>query len=208
MVRDAVDIAVDRGGSGTRVLVVGEDAVTETDADVPLDEVVRRATDRPIRRAAIAVPYDLMSSWQRAVQEELQGATGVRPAYLIQEPVAAAIAAGLHGRNAIGVVDVGCTDVRASVVFRNTVVAFETWPLYEVPRRMRYESINEAIELVVEGFPGGEVDGLRWAVVGGSANGGEVVLIRHTTRRSLELVPDPAHTVVRGVAAALANCGN
>ena len=45
---------------------------------------------------------------------------------------------------------------------------------------MRYESIAEAIQLAVGAIPGGEIDGLRWAVVGGNADGGQVVLVAGT----------------------------
>lgn len=135
---------------------------------------------RPSPRVLVCVPVGATRAERRAIRESAQGA-GAREVFLIEEPMAAAIGAGLPVSEATGsmVVDIGGGTTEVAVISLNGVV-------YSSSVRIGGDRFDEAIinyvrrnygSLIGEAtaerikheigsaYPGDEVRGSKFAVV-------------------------------------------
>lgn len=157
-------VAIHKNGSQTRVLAVGRDAkemLGKTPGNIVAIRPMRdgviadfTVTEAMIRafiekanekrffarsRLIISVPAGITSIEQKAVREAALGA-GVREVYLIEQPMAAAVGAGLPVQDARGsmIVDIGGGTTDVAVISLAGLVASQTL-------RMAGDKLDEAI---------------------------------------------------------------
>ncbi len=145
-------VAISRDGHDVKVLAVGKDAkqmlgrtpgsITAIRpmkdgviADFSVTEAmirhfIRKAVGRSFvlrSRLIISVPAGVTSIEQKAVREAATGA-GVREVHLIEQPIAAAVGAGLPVRSARGsmIIDIGGGTTDVAVIALNGLVASDT----------------------------------------------------------------------------------
>jgi rod shape-determining protein MreB and related proteins len=145
-------VAIHKNGSQTRVLAVGRDAkemlgktpgnivairpmrdgviADFTVTEAMIRAFIEKANDRRhfVRsRLIISVPAEITSIEQKAVREAALGA-GVREVYLIEQPMAAAVGAGLPVQDARGsmIVDIGGGTTDVAVISLGGLVASQT----------------------------------------------------------------------------------
>lgn len=173
---------------------------------------------RPSPRVLVCVPVGATRAERRAIRESAQGA-GAREVFLIEEPMAAAIGAGLPVSEATGsmVVDIGGGTTEVAVISLNGVV-------YSSSVRIGGDRFDEAIinyvrrnygSLIGEAtaerikheigsaYPGDEVRGSKFAVV--TAEG----VPRGFTLNSNEIteaLQEPLTGIVSAVMVALEQC--
>lgn len=145
-------VAIEKKGNSTRVLAVGQDAkemLGKTPgnivairpmrdgviADFTITELMIKAfiakaigsTFFVRSRLLISVPAEITSIEQKAVREAALGA-GVREVHLIEQPMAAAVGAGLPVRDARGsmIIDIGGGTTDVAVISLSGLVASQT----------------------------------------------------------------------------------
>lgn len=145
-------VAIEKKGNNTRVLAVGQDAkemLGKTPgnivairpmrdgviADFTITELMIKAfiakaigsTFFVRSRLLISVPAEITSIEQKAVREAALGA-GVREVHLIEQPMAAAVGAGLPVRDARGsmIIDIGGGTTDVAVISLSGLVASQT----------------------------------------------------------------------------------
>ena len=131
-----VAIRQDRAGSPKSVAAVGHDAkqmlgrtpgniaaIRPMKDGVIAEQVHSNSFMRPSPRVLVCVPVGATQVERRAIRESAQGA-GAREVFLIEEPMAAAIGAGLPVSEATGsmVVDIGGGTTEVAVISLNGVV--------------------------------------------------------------------------------------
>ena len=106
-----------------RVGVIADFIVTEAMLQFFLKKAHGNRYIRPSPRVLVAVPYGSTQVERRAIRESAEGA-GARKVFLIQEPMAAAIGAGLPVHEARGsmVVDIGGGTSEVAVISLNGIV--------------------------------------------------------------------------------------
>ena len=157
-------VAIHKNGSHTRVLAVGRDAkemlgktpgnivairpmrdgviADFTVTEAMIRSFIEKASDRRYfvrSRLIISVPAGITSIEQKAVREAALGA-GVREVYLIEQPMAAAVGAGLPVQDARGsmIIDIGGGTTDVAVISLGGLVASQTL-------RMAGDKLDEAI---------------------------------------------------------------
>lgn len=157
-------VAIARDGYHTKILAVGKDAkemLGKTPgnivairpmrdgviADFTVTEAMIKAfIEKAIKRSyfvrgrlIISVPAEITSIEQKAVREAAMGA-GVREVHLIEQPMAAAVGAGLPVRDARGsmIIDIGGGTTDVAVISLNGIVASQTL-------RVAGDKLDEAI---------------------------------------------------------------
>ena len=157
-------VAISRNNGATRILAVGKDAkdmlgktpgnivairpmrdgviADFTVTEAMIKAFIHKATNRSIlfrSRLIISVPAEITSIEQKAVREAALGA-GVREVHLIEQPMAAAVGAGLPVRDARGsmIIDIGGGTTDVAVISLNGIVASQTL-------RVAGDKLDEAI---------------------------------------------------------------
>ena len=157
-------VAIAKSGSQTRVLAVGRDAkdmlgktpgnivairpmrdgviADFTVTEAMIKAFIQKATEHrhfTRNRLIISVPAEITSIEQKAVREAALGA-GVHECYLIEQPMAAAVGAGLPVRDARGsmIIDIGGGTTDVAVISLGGLVASQTL-------RMAGDKFDEAI---------------------------------------------------------------
>lgn len=157
-------VAIARNGYQTKVLAVGKDAkemlgktpgnivairpmrdgviADFTVTEAMIKAFILKAIKRTILvrgRLIISVPAEITSIEQKAVREAALGA-GVREVHLIEQPMAAAVGAGLPVRDARGsmIIDIGGGTTDVAVISLNGIVASQTL-------RVAGDKLDEAI---------------------------------------------------------------
>jgi rod shape-determining protein MreB len=157
-------VAISRNNGQTRILAVGKDAkdmlgktpgnivairpmrdgviADFTVTEAMIKAFIHKATKRSVlfrSRLIISVPAEITSIEQKAVREAAMGA-GVREVHLIEQPMAAAVGAGLPVRDARGsmIIDIGGGTTDVAVISLNGIVASQTL-------RVAGDKLDEAI---------------------------------------------------------------
>jgi rod shape-determining protein MreB len=157
-------VAIARNGYQTKVLAVGKDAkemlgktpgnivairpmrdgviADFTVTEAMIKAFILKAIKRSLLvrgRLIISVPAEITSIEQKAVREAALGA-GVREVHLIEQPMAAAVGAGLPVRDARGsmIIDIGGGTTDVAVISLNGIVASQTL-------RVAGDKLDEAI---------------------------------------------------------------
>lgn len=157
-------VAIARNGYQTKVLAVGKDAkemlgktpgnivairpmrdgviADFTVTEAMIKSFILKAIKRSLLvrgRLIISVPAEITSIEQKAVREAALGA-GVREVHLIEQPMAAAVGAGLPVRDARGsmIIDIGGGTTDVAVISLNGIVASQTL-------RVAGDKLDEAI---------------------------------------------------------------
>lgn len=157
-------VAIARNGHHTKVLAVGKDAkemlgktpgnivairpmrdgviADFTVTEAMIKAFIQKAIKRSLfvrGRLIISVPAEITSIEQKAVREAALGA-GVREVHLIEQPMAAAVGAGLPVRDARGsmIIDIGGGTTDVAVISLNGIVASQTL-------RVAGDKLDEAI---------------------------------------------------------------
>lgn len=157
-------VAIARNGYHTKVLAVGKDAkemlgktpgnivairpmrdgviADFTVTEAMIKSFIQKAVKRSMfvrGRLIISVPAEITSIEQKAVREAALGA-GVREVHLIEQPMAAAVGAGLPVRDARGsmIIDIGGGTTDVAVISLNGIVASQTL-------RIAGDKLDEAI---------------------------------------------------------------
>lgn len=157
-------VAISRNGHHTKVLAVGKDAkemlgktpgnivairpmrdgviADFTVTEAMIKAFIQKAIKRSVfvrGRLIISVPAEITSIEQKAVREAALGA-GVREVHLIEQPMAAAVGAGLPVRDARGsmIIDIGGGTTDVAVISLNGIVASQTL-------RVAGDKLDEAI---------------------------------------------------------------
>jgi rod shape-determining protein MreB len=129
-------IGIDLGTSTVLIYVKGEGIVVNepaTGRDHALGKLIAKASGRPRLfrpEVAISVPTAVGSDERRAVTEAAMSA-GARQAWLIDEPLAAAIGAGLHiaERRANAICDIGAAKTEIAVISQSGMVVARSIPV-------------------------------------------------------------------------------
>jgi len=157
-------VAISRDGYHTKVLAVGKDAkemlgktpgniiairpmrdgviADFTVTEAMIKSFITKATKKSFfvrGRLIISVPAEITSIEQKAVREAALG-SGVREVHLIEQPMAAAVGAGLPVRDARGsmIIDIGGGTTDVAVISLNGIVASQTL-------RVAGDKLDEAI---------------------------------------------------------------
>lgn len=127
-------IGIDLGTSTVLIYVKGEGVVVNERAEgAALGQLIAKASGRPRLfrpEVAISVPSAVTSAERRAVTEAAISA-GARQAWLIDEPLAAAIGAGLPiaERRANAICDIGAAKTEIAVISLSGMVAVHSIPV-------------------------------------------------------------------------------
>lgn len=196
--------------------VIADFMVTEKMLQHFIKKVHRRRLLRPMTRVLVCVPYGSTQVERRAIRESASNA-GARKVYLVEEPVAAAIGAGIPVADARGsmVLDIGGGTSEVAVISLNGIVYAESVriggdrfdeAIIAYVRRQYNMLIGEATAERIKheigtGYPGHEVREIE--VVGRHLSAGVPRAFTLNSNEILDALQEPLSGILGAVKTAL-----